>query len=107
LRHFTNSDQLVALMGIHPQLNAFGPSAGQVQQMSERGSPYLHRAIWNTALTACRLASMCQAIYDRQWNKHHLVALSHVAHKLTHVIDAVLKGQRPYVPDYFVGANVG
>jgi hypothetical protein len=91
-------------MGVHPQLNASGPSAGQVQ-MSKRGSPYLHRAIWNVALTACRLASTCQAVYDRQWDKHHLVALSHVAHKLTHVIDVVLKGQRPYVPDYSVRAN--
>ena len=31
---------------------------------------------------------------------HHLVALSHVANKLARVIYSVLKGQRPYNPQY-------
>jgi transposase len=70
--------------------------------MSKRGSPYLRRAVWHAALTACRLDPMFQAIYDRQRQrgKHHLVALSHVANKLTHVSYAVLKGQRSYAPHY-------
>jgi transposase len=99
IRRFTDSDQLVALGGIDPQLHESGQTAGQAK-MSKRGSPYLRRAIWHAALTACRLDPMFQAIYDRQRQrgKHHLVALSHVANKLMRVVYAVLKGQRPYAP---------
>jgi hypothetical protein len=45
-------------------------------------------------LTACRFDPMLGAIYDRQRKrgKHHPVALSPVANKLTQAIDAVLKG---------------
>jgi transposase len=96
---FTDSDQLVALVGVDPQLHQSGQTAGQTK-MSKRGSPYLRRAIWHAALTASRLDPMLQAIYERQRKrgKHHLVALSHVANKLTRVIYSVLKGQRAYVP---------
>jgi transposase len=106
IRRFTDSDRLVAVVGVDPQLHASGQTAGQAK-MSTRGSPYLQRAVWQAALTACRLDPMFQAIYERQRQrgKHHLVALSHVANKLTRVIDAVLKGQRPYVPRYHVPTN--
>jgi hypothetical protein len=45
---------------------------------------------------------MFHTIYERQRQrgKHHLVALSHVANKLARVIYSVLKGQRPYDPQY-------
>jgi transposase len=106
IRRFTDSDQLVALVGVDPQLHESGQTAGQAK-MSKRGSPYLRRAVWHAALTACRLDPMFQAIYERQRQrgKHHLVALSHVANKLTRVIYAVLKGQRPYVPRSHLPAN--
>jgi transposase len=65
--------------------------------MRNHGSPDLRRAVWHAALSACRLAPMFPAIYERQRQrgKDHLVALSHVANKLTRVIYAVPKGQRP------------
>lgn len=98
-RRFTDSDQLVALVGVDPQLHQSGQATGQTK-MSKRGSPYLRRAIWHAALTATRLDPMFGAIYERQRKrgKHHLVALSHVANKLARVIYSVLKGQRPYTP---------
>lgn len=104
---FTDSDQLVALVGVDPQLHQSGQTAGQTK-MSKRGSPYLRRAIWHAALTASRLDPMFQAIYDRQRKrgKHHLVALSHVANKRTRVIYSVLKGQRAYVHSYAMGTSV-
>lgn len=79
---FTDSDQLVALVGVDPQLHQSGQTAGQTK-MSKRGSPYLRRAVWHAALTASRCDPMFQAIYQRQRQrgKHHLVALSHVANK--------------------------
>jgi transposase len=106
IRRFTDSDPLVALGGMDPQLHESGQSAGQAK-MSTRGSAYLRRAIWHAALTACRLDPMFQAIYDRQRQRgqHHLVALSHVANQLLRVVYAVLKGQRPSVVHYQVPAN--
>jgi transposase len=101
IQRFTDSDQLVALVGVDPQLHQSGQTAGQTK-MSKRGSPYLRRAVWHAALTAARLDPMFQAIYERQRQrgKHHLVALSHVANKLARVIYAVLKGGRSYEPNY-------
>ena len=98
---FTDSDQLVALVGVDPQLHQSGQTAGQTK-MSKRGLPYLRRAIWHVALTASRLDPMFGAIYERQRKRgrHHLVALSHVTNKLMRVIDSVLKGQRAYVSKY-------
>ena len=45
-------------------------------------------------------APLFNAAYDRQKarGKHHTVALSHVAHKMLHVIFSVLKNKRPYTP---------
>jgi transposase len=107
IRRFTDSDQLVALVGVDPQLHPSGQTAGQTK-MSKRGSPYLRQAVWHAALTASRLDPKFRAIYERQRQrgKHHLVALSHVANKLTRVIYSVLKGQRPYEPNYQTVAGV-
>lgn len=101
IQRFTDSDQVVALVGVDPQLHQSGQSAGQTT-MSKRGSPYLRRAIWHAALSAARCDPMFHTIYERQRQrgKHHLVALSHVANKLARVIYSVLKGQRPYDPQY-------
>jgi transposase len=106
IRRCTDSDQLVALVGVDPPRHESGQTAGQAK-LSTRGSPYLRRALWHSALTACRRDSMVQAIDDRprQRGKHHLVALSQVANKLTRLIYAVLTGQRPYVPHYPIKAT--
>jgi transposase len=95
IRRFNDSDQLVALVGIDPQLHQSGQQAGQTK-MSKRRAPSLRRAIWHAALTASRLEPMFQAIYawQRTPGKQHLVALSPVANKLTRVVYAWLKEQR-------------
>ncbi len=100
-QRFTDSDPVVALVGVKPQLHQSGQRAGQTT-MSKRGSPYLRRAIWHAALSAARCDPMFHTLYERQRKrgKHHLVALSHVANKLTRVIYSVLKGQRPDNPQY-------
>jgi transposase len=65
IQRFTDSDQVVALVGVDPQLQPSGQSAGQAK-MSKRGSPYLRRAIWHAALSAARCDPMFRAIYERQ-----------------------------------------
>jgi len=103
IQRFTDSDQLVAWAGVAPQLHESGHTAGQTK-MSKRGSPYLRRAVWQAALTAGRFDPMFRAIYDRQRQRgtHHLVALSPAANQRMRVISAVLKGQRPYEPNYYL-----
>ena len=70
--------------------------------MSKRGSQDLRTAVMQAADVAVFLAKdpLFKGIYDRQKarGKHHTVALSHVAHKMLHVIFSVLKNQRPYTP---------
>jgi transposase len=103
IHRFTDSDQLVALAGVDPQRHESGQTAGQTK-MSQRGSPYLRRAVWHAVLPACRDDPMFRAVYDRQRQRgtDHLVALSHVANTLMRVVYAVLKGQRPYYPNHHV-----
>jgi transposase len=57
IQRFTDSDQLVALAGVDPQLHESGQTAGQAK-MSKRGSPYLRQAVWHAALIACRYDPM-------------------------------------------------
>jgi transposase len=99
LRH--GAKKFVAAAGIDPKLRDSGAWAGKAK-MSKRGSKYLRTAILQAAQTAvcCLHDPMLTAVYDRQVarGKHHHVALSHVAHKILHVIFSVLKNERPYTP---------
>lgn len=93
--------KLVAAAGIDVRLSESGESAGK-GKMSKRGSKYLRTAVIQAAEVAVFLAAdpLFKAIYERQKaaGKHHIVALSHVAHKMLHVIFSVLKNKRPYTP---------
>jgi transposase len=66
--------------------------------MSKRGNRYLRRAIMLAAENAARTDVQCRAIHKRQLlrGKHYRVAVSHVAHKLVHVIYSVLLHRKPY-----------
>lgn len=71
-------------------------------RMSKRGSKYLRTAMIQAAFYAATSGNdpMLSAIYQRQRakGKHHLVALSHVARKMLHVVFAVLRDEKNYVP---------
>jgi len=91
----------VAAAGIDVRLHDSGESAGK-GKMSKRGSKYLRTAVMQAAEVAVHLVGdpLFKAVYDRQRTraKHHTVALSHVAHKMLHVVFSVLKNKRPYTP---------
>lgn len=97
------AEKLVALAGIDPRIKESGIFKGK-SKMSKRGSPYLRRTLRQAAFVAALTSRepMFAVIYERQKErgKHHEVALSHVAHKLVHVLAALLKKQRPYRADY-------
>ena len=91
----------VAMAGLDPRLNNSGTHTGKAK-MSKRGSRYLRTAVMQAAVVAVSISEdpMFKAIYDRhiEKGKPHLVAVSHVANKMLHVIFAVLKNNKPYEP---------
>jgi len=93
--------KLVAAAGLDVRLHESGDHIGH-GKMSKRGSKYLRTAAIQAAEAAVFLNGdpLLKPVYDRhrEHGKHHLVALSHAANKLLHVIFSVLKNQRPYVP---------
>lgn len=93
--------KFVAAAGLDVRLSDSGESSGK-GKMSKRGSKYLRTAAIQAAEVAVFLAGdpLFKAVYDRhkERGKHHMVALSHVANKMLHVVFAVLKNRKPYTP---------
>jgi len=98
----------VAIAGLDPKLNDSGQQKGRAK-MSKRGSKYLRTAVMQAAEVAVHTTRdpMFAAIYNKhkESGKHHTVALSHVAHKMLHVIFSVLKNKRPYIPNMALNIN--
>ena len=69
-------------------------------KMSKRGSKYLRSAVYQVATIASNLVKepMFRRVYEKQkaLEKHHKVAISHVANKMLHVIFAVLRDEKPF-----------
>ena len=93
--------KFVAAAGLDVRLHDSGESSGK-GKMSKRGSKYLRTAAIQAAEVAVFVSGdpLFKTVYDRhkERGKHHMVALSHVANKLLHVVFSVLKNQRPYTP---------
>lgn len=90
---------LLAFAGLDPVLKQSGQFTGQTK-MSKRGSPYLRYALMQSALVAANCDEGFKKIYQRYkgQGKHHRVALSHVAQKLTFVVHSVMRTNKAYVP---------
>lgn len=91
--------KLVAAAGLDVRLNESGDSKGK-GRMSKRGSKYLRTATIQAAEVAALVAKdpMFSSVYEKQKNKgkKHIVAVSHVANKMLHVVFSVLKNRKPY-----------
>jgi len=100
IRRFKNGSALVAYAGIDPVVFQTGEFQARSTRMSKRGSHYLRRAIWQAAHTAARDDPALKPYYEakRRAGKHHFGAVGAVANKLTHIIYAVLRDNKPYVP---------
>ncbi len=101
----TGADKLVAHAGLDAKPNLSGKNnslQGKSFKMSKRGSKYLRTAVMEAAINAAITQNdpMFRAIYDRQKEKgkKHLVAASHVARKMLHVIFALLRDNKTYIP---------
>lgn len=98
INRFSTAKKLVAFAGIDPTAYQSGNFVGQHNRLSKKGSPYLRRAVWMSALIAIRCDPVFKAFYEkkRREGKAHGTALGAVSRKLLYTIHAVLKANKPY-----------
>jgi transposase len=101
ITRFPEPKKLVAFVGVDPSVRQSGEFVGTKNKISKRGSPHLRRAIWLAANVAAHHDPVLSAFYQkkRSEGKHHNTALGAVARKLTLIIYAVLRDNKPYVPN--------
>lgn len=101
ISRFESAPQLVAYAGLDVTVKQSGNFVGTQTKISKRGSPYLRRAIWLAATVASfqdpALSLYYQSLKAR--GKHHLTAVGAVARKMCNIIFAVLRDNKPYVPN--------
>ncbi|AGX44615.1 IS110 family transposase [Clostridium saccharobutylicum] len=97
---FKNASSLVAYAGIDPTVKQSGQFLSNNNKMSKRGSPYLRRALFLAASTCTLHESPLNDYYNkkRSEGKHHLTAVGAVAHKLTHIVFAIMRDNKDYEP---------
>ena len=99
IHRFQSAVKLVAFAGIDPSINQSGEFTGNRNHMSKRGSPYLRRALWQAACVARLHNPILKNYYLEKvaQGKHSMTATGAVARKLTYIIHAVLRDNKPYV----------
>lgn len=97
---FPSAAKLVAFAGIDPTVKQSGQFTATHNYMSKRGSPYLRRSIWMAASTAIHCDPVLKEFFQkkRAEGKPYMNAVGHVTRKLTAIIYAVLRDNKPYVP---------
>jgi len=98
IERFSTPSKLVAFAGLDASVSQSGEKAGYYKT-SKRGSPYLRKALFQSALVAAFNDPVFSAFYTKKRNegKHHYVAVVAVARKLCYTIHAILKNNTPYV----------
>ena len=98
IRRFRNAKALVAYAGMDPSVSQSGEFTAKKTHLSKRGSTHLRRAIWLAAAAAVRHDEALKALHQKKMaeGKSYHVALGAVAHKLLHIIYAVLRDNKPY-----------
>lgn len=98
ISRFSSSAKLAAFAGIDPTVKQSGEFTATHNHMSKRGSPYLRRAIWLASTTAVICDPTLKAFMEkkRAEGKPYMNAIGHVTRKLTNIIYAVLRDNKPY-----------
>lgn len=98
IHKFSNPKKLVAYAGIDASVSQSGQFDATHNVMSKRGSPYLRKALFQTALVASRSDPVLRTFYEkkRSEGKHHLTAIGAVSRKLCYIIHAILTKNEPY-----------
>jgi transposase len=97
---FTGPSQLVAFAGLDPKVFQTGQYDAPQRHVSKRGSPYLRRTLWQMAHRAVCTEGELRDYWrkKRRQNKHHLVAVTATANKLTRIVWRIMTDQRDYIP---------
>jgi transposase len=98
---FKTVDSLVAYAGLDPSVKKSGQYESSNRKISKRGSPYLRRALYNSAVVAMTRNPVCKAFAQRlkAKGKKPRVVIVAVARKLLTIVYSVLKNNRKfYVP---------
>lgn len=98
ISRFSSSAKLTAFAGIDPTVKQSGEFTGTHNHMSKRGSPYLRRAIWQASTIAVRCNPDLKEFFHKKLDegKPYMNAVGHVTRKLTNIIYAVLRDNKPY-----------
>jgi len=101
ISRFERANQLVAYAGLDTRIKQSGDFSATNTSLSKRGSPYLRRSIWLAATVAAFKDPALSIYYQglRARGKAHGTAIGAVARKLTNIIFAVLRDQKPYTPN--------
>src|SRR5699024_593724 len=93
-------EQLVAFAGLDASVHQSGDFNSNRTRLSKRGAPYLRRALWQAAFVASNHDPVLSLHYQklRKRGKAHGTAVGAVARKLTHIIFAILRDNKPYEP---------
>lgn len=101
ISRFERANQLVAYAGLDTRIKQSGDFSATNTKLSKRGSPYLRRSIWLAATVAAFKDPALSIYYQglRARGKAHGTSIGAVARKLTNIIFAVLRDQKPYTPN--------
>lgn len=100
ISRFRSADKLAAFAGIDPTVRQSGNFIGTKSHMSKRGTPYLRRALWMASTVAVQCDPMFRAYYEKKAAEgmRYMKIIGHVTKKMTTVIFAVLRDNKPYTP---------
>ncbi|MEC1177273.1 IS110 family transposase [Metasolibacillus meyeri] len=98
IHKFSTPAKLVAYAGLDASVTQSGQFEATHNVMSKRGSPYLRKALFTSALIASQHDPVLRTFYEkkRAEGKHHLTAVGAVARKLCSILHAILKKNEPY-----------
>lgn len=98
ISRFSSAAKLAAFAGIDPTVKQSGEFTASHNHMSKRGSPYLRRAIWQASTSAVMNDPSLKAFFEkkRAEGKPYMNAIGHVTRKLTNILFAVLRDNKPY-----------
>jgi transposase len=98
ISRFSSAAKLAAFAVIDPTVKQSGEFVGSRNHMSKRGSPYLRRALWQAASVAVHCDPAIKEFFakKRAEGKPYMNAIGHVTRKMTSIIFAVLRDNKPY-----------
>lgn len=98
ISRFSSSAKLAAFAGIDPTIKQSGEYSSTKNHMSKRGSPYLRRALWQASVREAMYEPNLKSFHEkkRSEGKPYMNSIGHVTRKLTNIIYAVLRDNKPY-----------